>query len=73
VAGGVVGGDADHRHPGGLEAGQVVVELAGLLGAHSVVVFIDRLTACSSRRLPAMALQWEPDGRDDPRRADLCP
>jgi hypothetical protein len=23
--------------------------------------------------LPAMALQWEPDGRDDPRRADLCP
>jgi hypothetical protein len=38
VAGGVVGGDADHRHPGGLEAGQVVVELAGLLGAAGGVV-----------------------------------
>src|SRR5215208_3990718 len=33
VAGGVVGGDADHGDAGGPEAGQVVVELAGLLGA----------------------------------------
>jgi hypothetical protein len=33
VADGVVGGDADHGDAGGLEAGQVVVELAGLLGA----------------------------------------
>ena len=38
VAGGVVGGDADHRDAGGLEAGQVVVELAGLLGAARGVV-----------------------------------
>jgi hypothetical protein len=36
------GGDAEHGHAGGLEAGQVLVELAGLLGAHSVVVSIDR-------------------------------
>jgi hypothetical protein len=43
VAAGVVGGDADDGNAGGLEAGQVVVELAGFLGAHSVVVSIDRL------------------------------
>jgi hypothetical protein len=58
VAGRVVGGDADHRHPGGLEGGQILVELAGLLGAHSVVVFIDRLTACSS----SACLQWPSSG-----------
>jgi hypothetical protein len=35
---GVVAGDADDRHAGGLEAGQVVVELARLAGAARGIV-----------------------------------
>jgi 2-polyprenyl-6-methoxyphenol hydroxylase-like FAD-dependent oxidoreductase len=50
VAGGVVGRDADHGDAAGLEAGQVVVELAGLLGAHSVVVSIDRPATGGSKQ-----------------------
>src|SRR6266511_1186518 len=38
VAGGVVRGDADHRHAGPLEPVQVVVELAGFRGAAGGVV-----------------------------------
>src|SRR5829696_5088836 len=41
--------------------------------SHSVVVSIDRLAACGSRRSVCNGLQWQPDGRDDPRPADLCP